>query len=345
MLDKAEQQSIAAFARRVLIVVAIVAVSAALWMISRLLVMVFGGLLLAVILRRIAAPVGRVLHVDTRIALAIVVLTIVAALAGIGWVFGQGIIGQYQDFLETVSGGYERLRGWGEDLGLTIADDGAGMVSGAMTRVFSAATVALDIFIALLIIIFVGIYAAASPRTYTRGALLLVPPHHQKRASEVLDATGYALWRWLLGQLVAMVVVGLLTTVSLWLLGVPMAITLGIIAALLEFVPIIGPIMAAVPAILVGLTVDVWTALWVVLIYTAIQQFESYLVTPLAERWAVSLPPALLVFSTMGFALLFGFPGLIFAAPMTLAVLVFVRMIYVRDILGGQPKPGTRMPG
>ncbi|WP_404383542.1 AI-2E family transporter [Caenispirillum salinarum] len=345
MVDKAEQQGIVAFARRVLVVLGIAVVGGVLWMISRLLVMVFGGLLLAVILRRISKPVGRWLHLDTRIALGLVVVVILAVLVGVGWLFGHGIVGQYRDFLDALSGGYQRLVEWGEDVGLTFPEDGSGMISGVVTQVLTAATVALDVFVALLIIIFVGIYAAASPRLYKEGVLLLVPSHRRERAGQVLDATGEALWRWLVGQLVAMVAVGVMTTVTLWLLGVPMAITLGIIAALLEFVPIIGPIMAAVPAILVALTVDVWAALWVVLAYTVIQQVESYLVTPLAERWAVALPPALLVFSTMAFALLFGFPGLIFAAPMTLAVMVFVRMIYVRDILGNRPKPGTRMPG
>jgi predicted PurR-regulated permease PerM len=173
----------------------------------------------------------------------------------------------------------------------------------------------------MLLVLVLGIYLAADPGLYRRGVLRLVPSRHRTLASNVLNAAAVALRKWLGGQLVAMLLVGVLTGLGLALLGVPLAFSLAVIAALLEFVPFIGPIVAAIPAVLIAFAHDPSTALYVAVLYLAVQQVEGYVLMPLVQRWAVALPPALSALTVVAFGVLFGLPGVLFAVPLTVVVM------------------------
>jgi AI-2E family transporter len=108
-------------------------------------------------------------------------------------------------------------------------------------------------------------------------------------------------------------------------------LALGLIAGLVEFVPVIGSVLAAVPALLLALTLDVQTAVWTLLLYLAIQQVQGNLVTPLVTRHMLALPPALTLFAIVAFGLVFGFLGVLLAAPLTVVALVAVKKLWVRD--------------
>jgi predicted PurR-regulated permease PerM len=138
-----------------------------------------------------------------------------------------------------------------------------------------------------------------------------------------------------------MVFIGLLTGIGLWLLGIPGALALGVIAFILEFVPFVGPILSSIPAILLALAFDPATAIWVVLLYIVIQQLEGNVIEPLVQQRAVDLPPALLLFSIVAGGLIFGMVGVVFAAPLLVVVFVMVKRLYVRDALGTH----TDLPG
>jgi predicted PurR-regulated permease PerM len=141
---------------------------------------------------------------------------------------------------------------------------------------------------------------------------------------------------WLIAKLIAMVFVGGLTWLGLWLLGIGMPLTLAVLAALLTFIPNLGPIIAAVPAVLIGLLDGPATAVWVVVLYVAIQTIESYILTPLLQQQAVSLPPALTITTQLVMAVFVGGIGLALATPLTVVVLVLVRSLYVQDMLGDE---------
>jgi len=130
-----------------------------------------------------------------------------------------------------------------------------------------------------------------------------------------------------------MLTVGLITWLGLLLLGVPLALGLAFLAFLLEFIPVLGPIAAAVPAILVGLSVSPMLGLWVTLLYIGIQQVESYLLLPLVQRWALHFPPALSLIGILVFGVLFGWVGVLLAAPLMVATTVWVRKLYLESIL------------
>lgn len=142
------------------------------------------------------------------------------------------------------------------------------------------------------------------------------------------------MWWWLIGRLLSMLIVGITVTISLWLLGIPLALTLGLLAALLDFIPNLGPTLATVPAVLLALMQSPTQAVYVLLIYIVIQQAESYLLTPIVQHRTVSLPPALTIIAQVILGVLFGVMGLILASPLAAVVLVLIKMLYVEDVLG-----------
>lgn len=185
-----------------------------------------------------------------------------------------------------------------------------------------------------VLIIALSIYIGADPDTYHDGLMLLFPRPWRKRAGEVLTAVSLALRKWLVTQLIAMIVIGVVSTVVLLFLGVKAAVPLGVIAGLLEFIPTVGPILSAVPAVAMGFVDSPEKALAVLIAYIAIQQMENYLLIPFLMREGVDLPPALTIIAQALMALVFGFLGLLCAVPLLAATMVAVKMLYVQDVVG-----------
>jgi predicted PurR-regulated permease PerM len=203
---------------------------------------------------------------------------------------------------------------------------------------FSSTLAALAGFI---LILFVAIFVAVDASTYHKGLMHLFPHRARPRAGEVLSSTAKMLRRWLLTQFVAMVAVGTLTAGVLLLLDVKAAIGLGIIAGVLEFVPIAGPIIAAVPGIAMSFLDGPEKAVYVTLAYIAIQQVEANLITPLLMKRGLELPPVLTIAAQGVLSLVFGFIGLLVAVPMLAAAMVPIKMLYVEDVVGDRvPLPG-----
>jgi predicted PurR-regulated permease PerM len=158
-----------------------------------------------------------------------------------------------------------------------------------------------------------------------------------------MQGCGGALRLWLLGQLASMVIVGVLTGVGLWLVGLPSPFVLGLLAGLAEFVPIIGPILAAIPGLVLALSYGTEMVVWVLAVYVIVQQIESYVILPVVQRKAVSLPPALTLFAVVAMGVLFGPLGLLFATPLTVVAFVLVKKLYLVDALHERTEiPGER---
>ena len=210
---------------------------------------------------------------------------------------------------------------------------------GGMRRfLFSFVTSTFAAFGGLLLVLFLAIYVATNPGLYHDGLMRLFPRQARHRAGEVLSAVAVVLRRWLVTQLIAMLAIGAVTTVVLLLLKVKAAFPLGILAGLLEFVPTIGPIMSAVPAVAMGFVDSPQKALWVAVAYVGIQFLENHILIPLLMKEGVDLPPAMTIITQALMALLFGFLGLLVAVPMLAAATVVVRMLYVEDVVG-EPAP------
>ena len=192
-------------------------------------------------------------------------------------------------------------------------------------------------FAGLLLIIFLAIYTASDPDKYHRGMISLFPNRHRDRAGEIFSAIADNLRKWLVTQLIAMATIGAVTTVVLLIFQVKAAFALGVLAGLLEFVPTVGPILSAIPAVAMAFLDGPEKALYVAIAYVLIQFLENHLLIPLLMKGGMDLPPALTILAQALMALLFGFIGLMCAVPLLAASMVAVKMLYLERVIGEKP--------
>lgn len=198
----------------------------------------------------------------------------------------------------------------------------------------STAGIVANFFITILL----AVYFASEPRVYINGFTKLFPVSRRSRVEEVVGAIGETLRWWLIGKIGSMIVIGLLTWIGLSIIGVPLALTLGLIAGLFSFIPNFGPIFSAIPAILLAFIESPITAVYVIGLYIGVQLIESNLITPWIERQTVELPPAITVVAQLVLGLLIGGLGLVLATPILAVVMVVVQMLYIQDVLGDNEK-------
>lgn len=339
------------FPARLLLVVATGVVLLLAWQLADLLLLVFAAVLGAILFRALADLLARPTGLGPGWSLLVAVLLVTALLAVVFVLFGATIVQNVETLAEQLPTAWAAVRdrlgggGWVEE----AIDRGreALLSGGLVSRIGGALGLAAGAVTNLVLVIFGALYIAAQPSLYRGGALRLVPPRHRDRADRTLGRCGTALRGWLFGQVIAMVLVGVVTATGLWALGVPSALALGLFAGLAEFVPIVGPVAAAIPALVIALSVEPTLALWVLGLFLVIQQIEGNVLQPLIQREIVSVPPALLLFAVVGFGVLFGATGVLLAAPLTVVAYVAVRELYVRTIEADETEPEriTASPG
>jgi len=327
------------------IAILFIALAAAVVLAADALLLIFACILCAILFYKLSEILARRFHMNRTVALVIVVAALLGII-GIGsWAMAPQISEQSTKLAQEVPAAVERLKTTVEQHPIMkrvvaelpppeqIVKQMGDMVPNA-GLFFGGVIGALG---NIVIILFVGIYFAASPHTYTAGAIRLVPKARRSRAREVQQELGNTLASWLLGKSASMLIVGVATSIGLSLLGVPLALILGIIAGLLDFIPYLGPIMAGVPAVLLALSISPDLALYTVLLFLGIQLIEGYALQPLIEAKAVDLPPALVIVMQLIFGTLFGFAGVALATPLAATLSVLVRMLYIEDILDDRP--------
>ena len=192
----------------------------------------------------------------------------------------------------------------------------------------------------LVVIVIATIYAVARPWPLVNGFVALFPAGRRQEVREILADMYQTVQRWFVGQLGSMLIIGVLSTVALYLIGVPFALLLGIFSGLISFIPFVGPILSVIPPVLLALIGTPVDALWVVLAYAIIQAIESYLLQPLIMSRAVFLHPAVVMFALLIMGTLFGFVGVLLAVPLVAALHVLLRELWIErmDSLGTDPK-------
>jgi predicted PurR-regulated permease PerM len=334
------RETLGRVARHTLVVVAIIGLALLVWRIIDALLLAFVGVLLATVFRGLAGLISRHTPIPIGGAMILVAILLVVLIGLFVWFAGPPINDQLSQLTKTLPASLNNIKETMQQsvVGRFVLDyaERAGTVptGGLFSGVTGIASTAYNVLVDVILVIVSAIYFSVNPGVYRRGVLLLVPRSRTARVAEVLDRTGHTLQCWLLGQLMLMVSVGVLVTVGLWLIDLPLAFLLGTIAGVLEFVPVIGPLAAAVPGILIALTGGWIMALDTALVYLAVQQVENHILTPLVQRTTVDVPPALVVLAVVAFGYLFGLIGVFVATPMTAVALVWVRLFYVEDVLG-----------
>ena len=323
----------AVFIRRVLIVVGIVAFTLALYLLSDILLLAFGAVLVAVVLREIARPIRGNTSIGDRLAIGAAVLGVIAMLSGIGYLYGAQISSQLAGLFDNLPAAATSLSKSAPFLSVSELVKGTS-IGNLIMSAFSWGTTLFGAAATLVVVIVAGVYIAINPDVYRNGFLMLFPSRIRAQIGETIDDAGGALRLWIGAQVVSMILVGILTGAGLALIGVPSALALGLISGVTEFIPIIGPFIGAIPALLLASTVSWEMLLWTLLLFVVVQQVESNIITPLVARRAVKLPPAVGLFAVVAIGILFGPLGLLLGYPLAIVFDVAVRRLYVREALG-----------
>jgi predicted PurR-regulated permease PerM len=325
------------FVRRVLIVAGIAALTALLWMLSGILLLVFASVLLAVMLRTVASFFSVHTGLKEASSLLIAGLLIVGLAGAAILLFGTQLRVPFDLVVVQLQSVQQTIVSYFDTPPVKHLLSGTSL-EGMVAQALSWSTTAVAGTVSLILAIVAGVYMAIDPDVYREGLIKLFSRSWHPQIRATLDEAGAALRLWLVVQVGAMVIVGLLIGFGALLLGIHFPLALGLIFGLTEFVPVIGPIVGAVPVLLVAAAQGWNTTLWALGLVIVVQQIESNLIIPLLSRRVVHLPPAVGLFAVVAMGVVFGPLALVLAYPLAVVIYVAVLRLYVRETLGNSPE-------
>src|SRR6185312_805379 len=293
----------------------------------------FGGVLFAILLRAFTDYVEHLPFVSERWSFPLTLLIILIVAVGAGYGFGPSALQQVHDLADAVPKSIADIQNflqrydWGREI-ISVTSQSMHGEQAASRASSYASAVAAELTDGVVIIA-IGLFLANRPAYYRRGALLLIPAKHRERAGVVLDEIASTVRGWLMGQLIPMSVLGAGTFIGLLILDVPLAFALALLTAMMLFLPYAGTIIAYVPTALIALTKGPVMMLNVSILYLGVHMAEAYLVTPLAQRHTIRLPPAITLLTQLLMWKIGGLLGLAVAAPLASVCIVLVRMLYL----------------
>ena len=339
--------------RSTVVVLATLAAAYTLWLLVDLLLLLFACALVSLILLTITNLIRRRTRLPFAVALGLTVLGLLAFIVGAFAFFGTTLQGEFAELGARLPAAWANVQArlQASPIGASVIERAQGLAPSGQAIV-NAATTALaavgGAVSGLAIVLVGGLYLAAQPTLYATGLLRLIPSRAQGTAAETLDAISVSLKNWLKGQALGMVFVGIATGFGLWLVGVPAAWAIGLVAGLAEFVPYLGILVAGIPAVVLGFGQGTDTGLWTIGVLIAVQQLQGNLVMPLLQNRMVDLPPAVTIFGIIAAGILFGVAGVLLATPLTIVVLVLVRRLYLdedkHDVLASGDAPPAPPP-
>jgi predicted PurR-regulated permease PerM len=315
-----------------------------LWYVSKVVLLIFAGLLLAILLRIPTNWLRERTPLPGPAALGVVLLVVLALLGAAGMYVAPSIDAQLDELTQTLPQGVSQLRdqvqryAWVQQLSGSmpslqqmLPQPGAMLsrLGGVFSDVFSISA-------NMLVVVVVGFFLALQPQLYLNGVISLFSRAQRERTREVLHAVGYSLEWWLLSRLFSMTIIGIATGIGLWLLDVPFVLTLAVVSGLLNFVPFVGTLLALIPVALVALMQSPMTLVYVLVFYTVVQMVESYFLTPMVQQQAIKIPPALAITMQLLMMVLVGLSGFLLAVPLTAVGMVLVKLLYIEGVLGDQ---------
>ncbi len=324
------------FFRRMMIVFGLLALAYLFWMLAGTLLLIFAAILIAVILRAFASALENHAHVPHAISFYLALVLVGVILTGFGYFFGAQLRMQLMDVISRLP---DQIEGFAAQFGIDDPlreierqlDDGFGATLFGQAAGFGYSVIGG--FTNLLILIVAAIYLAYDPKLYRRIIASLFPSEQRRGIEAAMLETGAALKKWFLGQMVSMLFVGLLSGIGYWAIGLPTPAALGLIAGITNFIPFIGPILGAIPALIFGFNISMEMMVYALIVATIVQQTEGNLLVPLIQKRAVAMPPAMALFAIIIFGVLFGFLGILLAVPLAVMVMVLVRKLWVEGVI------------
>ena len=330
--------------RTTVIIIATAAAAYAMWRLADLLLLVFACALIALIFLNLARWLSGRTGLGIGLSLGVAVIAILACLTGAFWFFGASLSAEFTELAQRLPAAWATFqeRVSQTTVGRMVIDRAADYapngqsIFGFITGLVAGFGTAIS---ALAIVIVGGIYLAAQPGLYRRGVMMLTPQSARGKLSRTFGAVAESLNAWLLGQGIGMVFVGIATTVGLWIVGVPAAPAIGLVAGLCEFVPYLGTIVVVIPAVILGFAEGTTTGIWTIAVLVFVQQVQGNLVMPLLQSRMVELPPVLTIFSLVAAGVLLGPIGVILATPLTVVAMVVIKAVYAQP---EDLRPGDR---
>ncbi len=302
------------FARRVWIAVHIVtAVGGAillLWLAFKVFFLFFTAVLLAIFLRTLANWVSRLLHIGVGWSLSIVIVGLLGLCVGLGWLLSTPVSHEVDQLKQQLPEAVARLESqlqhysWGRAISEKLQRP-LGVVSqvgNLLNRAADVFSITLKGIVYVWVILFCGFFLSTNPDYYSEGFLRLIPVSRRARGRVVLRAIDVELQHWLVGHIISMTIIGFLTWFGLHLLGIPASAVLGILAGVLDFVPVAGPWVAGIISCVLALLRSPAHAMYVACLFVGLHLFEGHVLIPLVQKRVTRLPPVLTILAMVLFS-------------------------------------------
>lgn len=298
--------------------------------------LVLGGVLIATWFRGMAYWLADKTRLSGNWSLAAVIGGTVMLLTLVLWLLGAKISSQVSQLQQQLPSSVQQLKQkaagykWGSEVVSRMEKmqqnpEARKKLTSGIKKFFAGT---IGVFGDVYVMLFIAIFFTATPRLYIQGFLRLIPPSKRSKAEGVLKRLGRTLRSWLIGKVLAMIIVAILTAIALYIIGIPFWLVLAIFAGLLNFIPNFGPIIAMAPAVLIGFTQGASTALIIAGVYVVIQIVESNFITPLIQKQLIQIPPALIIIAQIFFGVVTGALGVILATPIVAIIMVLVKSLY-----------------
>ena len=314
------------------------------WQAADALLLIFGGLLFAALLDACTRGLSAVVTIGRGWALATASVLIAIVILGLFVWSGFSFASQIGELVASLTRELQALENQIAALGVTPSEQSQNHGAGELGRLLlpnlrqlfgeagGAFVATLGIVGNAVVVALIGLFVAVNPSAYRRGVIEMLPLHNRHRIGHILDEIAHALRRWLIGQLIAMVLLAFLTWIMLVALGIPSPVLLALQAGLFNFIPYLGAVVGAAPILLMALPLGLSTTLIALSVFTVIHAGMGYLLMPIIQKRAVDLPPALTLASLLIFAVLFGVASVAVATPLVAAIRMAILMWREEDV-------------
>ncbi len=299
------------------------------------LLLILAGVIIAVYFYGCAGLLKKHLHLSSRLSIILSVAINILLLVGFFWFVGARLQQQISELSDTLPTTIEHAKSQmsqstlGSKVLQYLNSSGNSQKTMAVAKSFFSSS--FGILSDLYIIILLALFFTASPSLYKKGIVHLLPAKAKNKGSELINELSNVLKKWLKGQIIGFFFIAVLTGIGLLIIGMPLVLTLALIAGLLNFIPNFGPIIALIPAVLIALMQGTTTAIIIVGMYTFIQIIQTAVTQPLIQKKMVNIPPALTVFGQVALGLLGGFWGVLLAVPVVAILMTVINKLYIKQ--------------